>query len=177
MKKITKVCLASLLALGMTFSASALDITQPADGSSSALPITAQAIADALGGGVTADDVGMLLYKAEAGDGEEGGLNGSYDTDYQPPGDPSMATITYTGGVVADATYLVVKDGTEGWYVWDISSWDGMETINISGVFVQHAISHISIWGSPGNGVPDAGGSLALLGMAVGLLGLIRRKK
>ena len=172
--------MATLLALGMTFSARALDITQPADGSSSEVPITAQAIADALGGGVTADDVGMLIYKAEAGTTttEEGGLAGSYETDYQPPGgDPNMATITYVGGPVANATYLVVKDGVEGWYVWDISGWDGMETINVFGVFEQRAISHISIWGSPGNGVPDAGGSLALLGMAVGLLGLIRRKK
>jgi hypothetical protein len=168
--------------------ASALTLTLPSDYQVTHPPGTldAQRIADAIGGGTTAADVGSLLYKDNVGGSEDGSLQSSNETVFsfdagEIGNDPNVATITYVGGPVADATYLAIKDGNQASHIFDISGWDGIETIIVKGVFTSTggdggAISHVSIWGGVGTSVPDGGATVALLGAAIGLLGFVRRK-
>jgi hypothetical protein len=129
--------------------------------------------------GETAD----LLYKDNVGGSEEGMANfmASYETTYFNTAlDPMDAQITYVGGdIMADANWLVVKDGdtAPSWYLFDISAWDGVETISLNNFWPQQgAISHISIFGSDTVKVPEPG-TLALFGLGLLGLGLVRRRK
>jgi hypothetical protein len=121
------------------------------------------------------------LYKSEVPSGEEGSFQNSYSTVYDnDPNDPADATITHDGpNTITNAAYLFVKDGNAnpGWYLFDISGWDGTTTIVLEGFWPQQgAISHISIYGGGGNRVPDGGATVALLGVGLLGLGAIRRK-
>lgn len=117
-----------------------------------------------------------LLYKDNVGGVEEGlaKFMASYDTTFSNTAtDPADALISYVGGsVMTDASWLIVKDGSESpsWYLFDISSWDGIEDIQLSNFWpAQGAISHISIFGTDTTSVSEPG-TLALL--AFGLLGI-----
>ena len=73
------------------------------------------------------------LYKDNYGGSEEGSLSGSYKTTYSSTSD---AIITYEGGdIVGPTAYLLVKDGNgqPGWYLFDLTGWDGKEDIVLSG--------------------------------------------
>ena len=117
-------------------------------------------------------------YKQNVGGPEEGSFSGSYDTTFANTAtDPSDATITYTGGTAISCPecYLLVKDGnqTPAWFLFDIGTWNGTDTINLTGFWTgSGAISHVSIYGAPGQ-VPEPA-PLALL--AAGLMGLGLRR-
>lgn len=120
------------------------------------------------------------LYKSNVGGGDEGAFAGDYTTTFtNSASDPSDASIAFTGtdSISCPDCYLLVKDGNHSpaWYLFDISSWDGTETIDLRGFWPDGgAISHVSIYGDGDRNVPEPG-VLALL--AVGLLGLGLRSR
>lgn len=122
-----------------------------------------------------------LFYKAEVGGGEEGFYRNSYDTVFSNTDtDPEDALITYVGGSVINCSecYLSVKDGNHSpaMYVFDISGWNGMDSIELLGFWpAGGAISHVAIWG-PTSLVAEPK-TIALLGMGMILLGVLRRRQ
>jgi hypothetical protein len=124
-----------------------------------------------------------LLYKADLGLADEGLFATSYTTTYLDiPSDPSGATLSHvanTPAITCGGCYLAIKDGkhSPGYYFYDLSAWDGLETITLSNFWPgQGAISHISIWGTPGASVPEPA-TLGLFGLGLLVTGLARRKK
>lgn len=122
-----------------------------------------------------------LLYKASPSDAEEGSFAGSYATQFlDTPTDPSGALITYTGGssIVCGECYLAIKDGrqTPGYYFYDLSSWNGTESISLSNFWPeQGAISHVSIWGKTAS-VPEPA-TMGLFGLGLMGVAAMRRKR
>ena len=181
--KLKTTALSALLALGTVMSAQALSITpdtmpQTTGTQTSQAQINA-AIAPIIG---TATE----LYKQDVGGSESGSLAGSYTATFSnTPGDPSNALITYDGGsIVGDTAWLLVKDGNNNpaWYLFNLTDlgWNGTDDVILTGFWPDNgAISHVALYGTTGgggNGVPDAGSSLALLGLALmGLAGIRQR--
>jgi hypothetical protein len=180
MKNMNKFLLGAVLAVGMALNANALLLT-PADadwqGSTPKNP-NADAIESITG---TSAQL-TTLYKNDVGGVDSGSLAGSYDTTYfNTPTDPEDAKIEYKGGPIVSGSpiYLLVKDGNNDpiWYIFDITGWNGTETIELENFWPnQGAISHVSIYGTGTTNVPDAGSSVALLGLALTSVSLLRRK-
>lgn len=98
-------------------------------------------------------------------------------------GDQSGATITWDMSaqyyIACPSCYLVVKDGNHvpAQYVFDISGWNGQETLNLSNFWPANgAISFVTIYN---NAAMDGGGSVAMVpeaetyGMMLAGLGLV----
>ena len=134
-----------------------------------------------------------LAYKQDYGAGESGNAAPYYSTSFAAelsPGDgPSAGAITWNGplGIACPSCYMVVKDGSNvpKQYVFDISGWNGTDTINFSGFWANTngAISHVAIFNNldPSGG---GGGSLvpepetyAMLLAGLGLVGFAARRK
>lgn len=114
------------------------------------------------------------LYKNNVDSGEENKpFKDSYNTAYSPdPNDPENALISYVAGmpvISCGACYLVVKDGNHdpAQYLFDISSWNGTENLEINGFWPnQGAISYVAIYSGPTR-VPEPGTlAVALFGLA-----------
>lgn len=131
---------------------------------------------DSLYPGLTGTEIGKVDLAPYA---ESGVLTGLYKYSVPVGGDAgSDADIEYMGDgtTFAKATHLLVKDGNADpiWYLYDLSSWDGMETIELRDFWPDGGgISHITLYGTV---VPEAGsllvwGTLALTGLC-----LCRRK-
>ncbi|MFT6840000.1 MAG: hypothetical protein ACJAWK_000760 [Candidatus Azotimanducaceae bacterium] len=93
-------------------------------------------------------------YKDDEGGSESGVAQGWYSTTYNS--DLSGAEIVWagvSGSYISGASYLLVKDGKRkpAWYLFDISNWDGMETISLLGFWPKKgSISHVSILNAEG---------------------------
>lgn len=180
-----KLSLVGVLALGLVGSASALNITPatvPQWTGANNNNMNANQVAAAIG---VANNSLTAVYTQNVGGTEEGSFKTSYNTTFSnSPQDPSAALIDYISGssITGNSIYLYVKDGNQNpaWYIFNISSWNGTEDLVLSGFWPeQGAISHVTILtgtSSGGDRVPDAGGTLALFGLALGSLSLVRRK-
>jgi PEP-CTERM motif len=126
------------------------------------------------------------LYKQNVGGSESGALATSYETTFfDSPNDPMDALIHYVGGpVVADPKFLLVKDGnqTPAWYLFNLTvlGWNGTDDLDLQDFWPrQGAISHVTLYGTVGDGndtVPEPG-SLLLLGTAIaGLAARVRNR-
>lgn len=95
------------------------------------------------------------VYKQDQGGSESGSHAGNYSTAFfNTPSDPEDALITWDGPgfVSCPSCYVLVKDGNANpaWYLIDISSWDGMEDLDLQNFWpTQGAISHVSIFVRP----------------------------
>jgi hypothetical protein len=180
-----KLALAALLALSVCGSAQALLITPsytPQWTGSETANKDADDIAAVIG---QAPGTLTELYKRNVDDGSPTGpFAGSYVTTFTPSTDPNGALIDYIGGpsITSSAKYLFVKDGANdpAWYLFNISGWNGTEDLVLEGFWPnQGGISHIAIYGGGGQqnqGVPDGGATLALLGLALSAIAMVRRK-
>ena len=168
---------ATLVALAMAASAQALPLT-PSDPNP---PLIYQESGHA--GNVDAGDVNAVLnalapynlsspwsveevFKQNTGGAEEK----SYAPYYTSVLNDAGGTIDWDGPekIIGEYIFLVVKDGTpRPYYLFDISGWNGMEQIVLSGFYPnQGAVSHVSIFTSGIPQVPDGGATAALLGLA-----------
>lgn len=135
-----------------------------------------------LNGTQVADIVGTssileLYYKKDYDTGvESGGFTTSYNTVF--PGDPNNALITYVSGpsIVCPECYLIVKDGNQPQYLFNLADWDGLESLDLQGFYPnQGAISNVAIWGKTGVSVPEPS-ALILMGLGLIGLGMARRR-
>ncbi|WP_207308923.1 PEP-CTERM sorting domain-containing protein [Marinobacter salicampi] len=119
-----------------------------------------------------------LLYKSNFGGSDEGSHAGSYTTIFSGSdmNDPNNARISRVDGgsiIQCPECYLVVKDGNQPQYLFNLGSWDG-QSIDLTGFYPEKgAISHVAIFGKTVQ-VPEPA-TLGLLGL--GLLGLAARRK
>jgi hypothetical protein len=133
--------------------------------------------------GVSLATLGPLIYKAAPDGGtptadESGLVAANYGTFFAPAAGTGNVSVTWTGGLVADATYFLAKDGDEGSYLWNISAWNGIDTIELTSPFSEgKKFSHIEFFGGTAPGVPDGGSSAFMLGaVLLGLMAFIRRR-
>lgn len=128
------------------------------------------------------------LYKAETDGGTEGDLSSNYTTVFSNTAtDPEDATITYGGGNFVSDAWLLVKDGNHdpGSYLFNLSStglqWNGTDTLELVGFWPSSgAISHVSLYGIEApepTPTPDSGATIALMGIALAGLGLLKRRQ
>ena len=174
------IILPILATLALASSASALQIS-PGDEIHSGPETSTSSILSTISGthGIR---LGTLFYKAESDSPvvEQGPLASSYTTTFtNTPSDPSDADITFDGGLsIGGQAYMLVKDGNHnpGWYLFDLTAlgWDGTSTLDLNNFWpAGGAISHVAIYGE--HTVPDAGATVALLGMS--LLGMVGFRK
>jgi len=98
------------------------------------------------------------------------------------------ATITWDGGLKISCgdCFLVVKDGnkTPAQYIFNISTWNGTDTINLSGFWPgPGGISNVAIWNNADGGGGGTVASIpepetyAMLLAGLGLVGFAARRK
>lgn len=131
-----------------------------------------------------------LLYKGTRAEENSAGVSSedfaaSYATSFfNADLADSDARITWINGapfINSLSVYALIKDGISvpNWYVFDITGWNGIDTIEFSGFFIgtqqTRNISHVSIYGNQTTRVPDGASTVAILGVAIfGLAGLRR---
>lgn len=147
---------------------------------------TADRVATAVG--VSPGSVGELLYKYDLGDDhgagkESGGLSLTYSTSVDR--DEKGFTLSSVTGVfpIADASYLVAKDGKHAHYIFSLAGWDGLEAIQVDGLWPDNgSLSHVSLYGgvrtpvvvppAETTQVPDGGSTGLFLALGVSVLGI-----
>lgn len=189
MKKMLSAVLASIVLVGASVQADPINLS-PGDETYSGLNCGlcgpgVPAILNWLNANVAGFDSSDERYKSdEDGDAtgtDSGPFASEYTTTYSNPvGDPGNATISWNGGgFLAGAEWLLVKDGNNSpiWYLFDITSWDGISDIIMTGFWPRRgAISHVAVYGGDRGQIPEPG-TLALLGLGLVGAGLVRRRR
>jgi PEP-CTERM motif len=188
LKKISKLLFAAVALLGMASAANAIIVLSP--GTPGVIPGTGYGPSNCEPGCVNTvfSTSGLsLLYKSDAGDtlvgADSGTFADSYTTwFYNDIGDPDNALLFFDGGptISCPSCYLAVKDGrhSPGYYFYDLSSWNGIEAISLENFWPEGgAISHVSIWGRGGTTNVAEPSTLALLGLGLLALGVVRRRQ
>ena len=129
-------------------------------------------------------------YISNQGGTEEGSpFAESYETTFSLGSDDNYndATITWDGApdpaiscTATDPCYVGVKDGNAqpNIYVFELSDWDGMGSIFFQGFFFEEgSISNVSIWNGTTTTTMPEPGTLALLGLGLFGMGLMRRRR
>jgi hypothetical protein len=160
MLNIKKLSLAAVLVAGLAFNASALNIT----------PGTFSPWTGTDNSNLSAAQIGAIVGVTP--------LSMVYNQEIQ--GESSGLTINENVST-AGSIFLYVKDGNHNpaFYIFNLTGvWNGTDALVLSGFWPgPGSISHVSLYTGPGTQrVPDAGGTLALMGVALGSLGLLRRK-
>lgn len=202
LQKLNRALAGALLvtgALGVASQAHALTLVPflTPDGSTTWSSVDTNNLQQAAVEGIVGTSPLGLVYKQDQGGFESGNAAGYYTTtfSYESMGDASGATIAWGGGMFISCgdCFLIVKDGNHDsknpppWpqYIYDISGWDGQETITLSGFWPgSGAISNIAIWnnydGGSGGGtitpVPEPE-TYAMLLAGLGLVGFAARRK
>ena len=180
MKLITRSLLGVALAMALTFDADALSITPATQSIMTFTTSPSQSVIDSQINAYFNPDP-TLAYKMNVSGPEVGPFAAPYSTSFfNTPSDPADATISYISGpkITAEDIYLLVKDGNHNpkGYLFDISSWNGMENLVLTGFWPnQGAISHVSIYTRGNASVPDGGATLMLLGIGLSSLAAARR--
>jgi hypothetical protein len=125
-----------------------------------------------------------LFYKSDYEEGVDLGTDSgffatSYQTTFSEHDDPSFALIEYLGGafILCPECYLVVKDGNEPQYLFNLATWNGTEDLDLRDFYLDRgAISHVAIWGASAARVPESG-ALVLIGLGLIGLGFARRRR
>lgn len=92
------------------------------------------------------------------------------DTPNPPPGTTSIDLGAQGTYLYLFAKYDGPNQGSEVWYVGDLSG-----VITIPNFWNQYGLSGYALFGPGGQGVPDGGTTVMLLGTALGALGMARR--
>ena len=123
------------------------------------------------------------LYKATRADGSESGaFAGNYSTSFADTILPnSEALITWDGpaSINSNPVYAFIRDGSAtnyNWYLFNISGWNGTDSIQYSGFFAGQNISHVAIYGNNSSRVPDGGSTVVFLGLATAAMGMFYRR-
>jgi len=180
MKK-TKLGLVSILLLAFAGQVNATLMLTAADADWTAYdPPPVNNLSAAVISAIVGSTVDTLLYEKDGS--ESGSLAGSYSGSFTD----STITLQYDSGTAATCPLcvLVIKDGANrpNFYLFDLGSWDGMEEVQISGLWagVGGSVSNFRLWGGEGGEsetqVPEPG-SLTLLGAGLLALGFIRLKR
>lgn len=143
--------------------------------------LTAAAVV--LNGGVASSYLAAFsneIYKDTTGT-DTGDAAGWYTTTYVPNAE-GTAKIEWIGPGFIEGTYLLAKDGNEGHYLWDVSGWNGTDTILIPNPWLADngkakAFSHVTIWGGEGTTrVPDQSSTSLLIALGLASLLAVRRR-
>lgn len=186
----SKTAIASAVLL-FSFNAHALLLEPPGDGSSDVNSANQeeQLLIDTLGLG----DVDLDLYYKANFDADNPGtaieadtpFAGTYTTTWflNSEGESNGADIVYDGlleAIACPSCYAAVKDGNNepAYYFFDISSWNGTETLEFRNFWqnINGSISHISLWGNEVDIPVPEPGTLGMLGLGLMGLGLARRR-
>jgi hypothetical protein len=197
-KMIIAVVLVTIMAATSAKAVLTLDFTgQPPVPEPTHIPGSSNPDAAGISAAFGGASVGDLLFKQEVDGDTEGSLLSSYTVVFEDPQFTGPITITFNGGDYANATFLLVKDGDEGSYVWDLRGvWDGKETISITGNLfdvinpnnnqtIFKDVSHVEFWGAS---VPEVivpvpepttivAGALLLLPFGASMVRIMRKKR
>ncbi|HYG22467.1 MAG TPA: VPDSG-CTERM sorting domain-containing protein [Verrucomicrobiae bacterium] len=174
----------SVAAMGLAISLNVQALTVTPAGAlqqfngSETTPLTAGDFASIIGPG------GVDLYVQPLGGSADGWFKDSYQTQFIPELNPTGAIVSLIGGQSSisgyDSLYLYVKDGDLGepaWYLFNITGWNGVESLELDSFWGGRggSITHIGIFGTGGNSVPDGGATLLLLSAGLAGVASLRR--
>ncbi len=120
------------------------------------------------------------FYKQNFGDAEEGPQADLFSTEwgnFKKGGDALLAIITWSPGTVFDLSSLWLKAGKSTWFATNVAAFDATVHTSIRLYApAKYGISNVGMHGTITT-VPDTSSTVALLGLGLGVLGLVARRR